>query len=287
MSTLTIFTPTYNRVKFLPKCYESLLGQTSRDFIWQIVDDGSTDGTEALIQAYIAEGKLAIDYCWQENGGKASAINRSLEKTDTPFWLCLDSDDFLFPTAVEQILAECERIRNDEKVAGVFAVRSDINGLPMTGKDVPEEVVYATQLDIRYRYCVEPEYAQVYKTGIISQYRFPQYPEERFMTESWMQDQIDQRYQFRIMHGAVMACEYLPDGYTNNYYRLIRRNPRGFLDFYAQRVELCRIFKPRLTAAIMYNAVFASLGDRRLKRKKHWLIALTWLPGKMMKRKLG
>ena len=134
---------------------------------------------------------------------------------------------------------------------------------------------------------MEPEYAQVYKTEIIRQYRFPQYLGERFMTESWMQDQIDQNYQFKVIHGAIMACEYLPDGYTNNYYRLIKRNPRGFLDFYAQRVELCRIFKPRLTAAIMYNAVYDSLGDKQLKRKKHWLIALTWLPGKLMKRKLG
>ena len=261
------------------------MAQTSQDFVWQIVDDGSTDGTDVLIQSYIDEGKIKINYCWKENGGKASAINHSLEITNTPFWLCLDSDDYLFPNAVEQILAACEHIRDDEKICGVFAVRSDVNGKPMTGKDIPGDIEFATQSDIRFRYRVEPEYAQIYKSEIVKKFCFPQYPGERFMTESWMQDQIDQIYQFKIIHGTIMACEYLPDGYTHNYYQLIKRNPRGFLDFYAQRIELYKILKPRLTAAIMYNAVFDSLGDKQIKRKKHWLVTLTRIPGKMMRRK--
>ena len=60
--TLCVFTPTYNRAYILPALYESLLAQTDKDFQWMIVDDGSTDDTEALVAGWIAEGRLLIDY---------------------------------------------------------------------------------------------------------------------------------------------------------------------------------------------------------------------------------
>ena len=44
--TLTIFTPTFNRAYTLHLCYESLKRQTSKDFVWLIIDDGSTDNTK-------------------------------------------------------------------------------------------------------------------------------------------------------------------------------------------------------------------------------------------------
>ena len=47
--TLTVFTPTYNRAYTLHLCYESLKRQTCKDFIWLIIDDGSTDNTKELV----------------------------------------------------------------------------------------------------------------------------------------------------------------------------------------------------------------------------------------------
>ena len=46
MATLTVFTPTYNRAYILNQCYESLVRQSCKDFIWLIIDDGSTDNTK-------------------------------------------------------------------------------------------------------------------------------------------------------------------------------------------------------------------------------------------------
>ena len=72
---LSIITPTYNRAYILPKCYESLVNQTIKDFEWIVVDDGSTDNTENLINSFIKENKIDIKYVKQENGGKPSAHN--------------------------------------------------------------------------------------------------------------------------------------------------------------------------------------------------------------------
>ena len=60
MKALTIFTPTYNRAYILPQLYDSLCRQTNMDFVWLIVDDGSEDDTERLVQRWIQKNKIVI-----------------------------------------------------------------------------------------------------------------------------------------------------------------------------------------------------------------------------------
>ena len=80
-----------------------------------------------------------------------------------------------------------------------------------------------------------------------------------------------------------MVCEYLPGGLTNNYWKLIRNNPKSFLDFYGQRTELCKLFVPRIIAGIMYNTVYALIDDKGISKKKNFVIRLTTIPGKVLK----
>lgn len=51
MKLLTIFTPTYNRKHTIGRTYDSLLRQTSKDFNWLIIDDGSIDGTKEWVES--------------------------------------------------------------------------------------------------------------------------------------------------------------------------------------------------------------------------------------------
>lgn len=62
MNLLTIFTPSYNRAYILPKLYESLKRQTDKRFEWVIVDDGSVDDTESLVNGWINESLININY---------------------------------------------------------------------------------------------------------------------------------------------------------------------------------------------------------------------------------
>ena len=68
--TLTVFTPTYNRAHMLTSLYESLKNQTDKDFLWLIVDDGSSDSTCDLVKTFIDENEILIKYVKQENRGK-------------------------------------------------------------------------------------------------------------------------------------------------------------------------------------------------------------------------
>ena len=66
MVLLTVFTPTYNRAHTLPEAYCSLKAQTSKNFLWLIVDDGSTDRTAALVSAWMqAEKAFTIRYLYR------------------------------------------------------------------------------------------------------------------------------------------------------------------------------------------------------------------------------
>ena len=68
----TVFTPTYNRARLLKRLYESLKEQSDKDFEWIIVDDGSKDNTEEVVQGFIKEKSISRYECWicilRENG---------------------------------------------------------------------------------------------------------------------------------------------------------------------------------------------------------------------------
>ena len=86
-------------------CYESLKRQTCKDFIWLIIDDGSTDDTKELVDSWILENKVEIRYYYQENQGMHGAHNTAYEKIDTELNVCIDSDDYMPDDAVEKIVS--------------------------------------------------------------------------------------------------------------------------------------------------------------------------------------
>ena len=107
----TIFTPTYNRAHTLPRVYESLLAQTFRDFEWLIVDDGSSDDTRELIGTWRQDGKISIQYHYQENQGKHFAHNLALQHARGNLFTVLDSDDECLPGALDLFASQWDEIQ--------------------------------------------------------------------------------------------------------------------------------------------------------------------------------
>ena len=105
---ITVFTPTYNRAYILPQCYEALKRQTCQDFIWQIVDDGSTDNTRELVDKWIQEGTIEIQYIYQQNKGMFGAHNTGHKNLTTELCIGCDSDDYLFDDCIRQVLDRWE-----------------------------------------------------------------------------------------------------------------------------------------------------------------------------------
>jgi glycosyltransferase involved in cell wall biosynthesis len=100
---ITVFTPTYNRASLLSRLYDSLVLNHSSDFEWLIVDDGSQDDTESVVNTFIAEDKLNIRYIKQLNGGKHRAINHGVAEARGELFFIVDSDDYLSDNALERV----------------------------------------------------------------------------------------------------------------------------------------------------------------------------------------
>ena len=118
MKTLTVFTPTFNRAECLRRCYESLLRQTCRDFVWLVIDDGSSDGTADLVREWQRAGHLEIRYHYQENGGMHTAHNAAYGLMDTELNVSLATDDLMTEDAVATILKLWKR-RGIARMAGI------------------------------------------------------------------------------------------------------------------------------------------------------------------------
>ena len=101
---ITVFTPTYNRAYILHQCYEALKRQTNKNFIWLIIDDGSTDNTYNLVKGWIEEGIIDIDYHKQENLGMHGAHNTAHKLLKTELCIGCDSDDYLMDDCIERVL---------------------------------------------------------------------------------------------------------------------------------------------------------------------------------------
>lgn len=93
---VSVVIPTYNRREMVVEAIESVLAQTYRDFEVIVIDDGSTDGTEAHLQPYLASGRIAYER--QENRGVAAARNTGIRLARGELVCFLDSDDLWSPT---------------------------------------------------------------------------------------------------------------------------------------------------------------------------------------------
>ena len=100
---ITVFTPSFNRAHLLSRLYDSLLKQTTNDFEWLIVDDGSTDDTETKVEEFINKGELPIRYYKQQNGGKHRAINTGVQLASGELFFIVDSDDGLVHDCIQKV----------------------------------------------------------------------------------------------------------------------------------------------------------------------------------------
>jgi glycosyltransferase involved in cell wall biosynthesis len=103
-NTCSIIIPTYNRSEYLAEAVESCLNQTVPCEV-VIVDDGSTDSTEELIEYY----KDRVLYLKKENGGPASAMNYGIERCSGDILMFGASDDIQLPNKVELSLQAIQR----------------------------------------------------------------------------------------------------------------------------------------------------------------------------------
>ncbi len=227
MVKLTVFTPAYNRAHTLPRTYRSLLGQSCKDFIWLIVDDGSTDGTAALVKSWMRQDNgFEIQYIYKENGGMHTAHNTAYENIHTELNVCIDSDDCMGENAVALILEKWESVK-ERGYAGLIGLDADFDG-KVIGAGFPANL-QETTLSGYYAAGGSGDKKLVYRTDVIKRYPpYPTFAGEKYVALAYKYTLIDQDFKLAVLNRVLCNVEYQADGSSRNMLRQYLKNPKGF-----------------------------------------------------------
>lgn len=226
MKKITYLTATWNRENLLPNLYKSLVNQTNKDFIWMIVDDGSTDNTKSLIKTWIDEDKIEIKYYHKKNGGKHTALNIGNSKCKTEFICYVDSDDFLTNDCTQILYSKFDKCKKDN-IVGIVGRRATYKGAPFNENWCNEEqLVNFSELSSKFGYSQDT--ILVFKTSIVNQFSFPVFKDEKFVTESVLYNQFLYNYKLLAIKELVYLSEYQEAGYSNQGLKLFLKNPQGY-----------------------------------------------------------
>ena len=235
---ITVFTPTYNREKELHALYDSLLSQKYKDFEWLIVDDGSKDNTEAYIESLKKEKKLKIKYIRKENGGKPSAYNVGLENAKGEVFLCVDSDDIISGDALEIINNDFTKKYSDDLIGFAYNRAYITDKKKVIGTRFPDDVKEAYYYDIYSKLNVKGDKLMTFKTSIAREYLFPIIDGEKFVPEALVYNRLAKKYKFGLSNKIIGYSEYLPGGYSANYFSLVKRNPKGNALYFKEKYDI-------------------------------------------------
>ena len=278
---VTVFTPTYNRAHILHRCSESLCAQTSYDFKWLIVDDGSADGTGELVKGWFAQEKrFPIEYHYKENGGLHTAYNLALEYVDTELFACLESDDIFTPDAITIIERVWAELRGSGCV-GFISLCRDMDG-KLIGTLFPEDV--KTTLYREHRRIAPGDKQYVFRTDALKQV-FPMrvFPGERFFDPKYRFFALDDIGPLAVTNEIFDFTDYQPDGLTHTMMRQYYNSPNSFAEYrklYMQLPDRTPRYIMKQNIHYVASCCLAGKLDKALKespRKGYTLLA--FLPG--------
>ncbi len=280
---LTIFTPVYNRAEKIKNLYVSLINQTVQDFVWIIVDDGSQDNIDEVVESFKNAGKININYYSQKNQGKHVAHNFGVTHCDTRFFVCVDSDDALLPYAVEEILNyidENEKKLNEPLIAGILAYRGYSENEKIG--EYPDSLSPASLAELYDCRKMTGDTVLVFKTEVIKKYPFPVFEGERFLRESIAYDLIDEKYKYLILDKILQTGEYCDDGLSKNASSLEIKSPLGAALYRYHESKKAKNIKSKMRNLTAY-VFFSKIGRNTMEcRKKlgivypiYWLLSIS------------
>lgn len=232
---ISIFTPTYNRAYLLKALKSCMDKQKNMNFEWIIIDDGSTDNTEKLVNSWLEQTTpYCIKYIKQKNQGKHIAFNEAVKYAKGEWFICVDSDDQLTENAVNIMTSDvnefpygCVGIVYPKELADVYKEKEweKINGKKI---DI---------MDLKVEYGI-PESTILMKMSEFQDLEFPQMENEKFIPESWLYQKLIQRGKFLAKNKKFYIAEYQDDGLTKNVWNLWAKNAMGVLSVLREKYNL-------------------------------------------------
>ena len=174
MNTVSVIVPIYNAEKYLAKCIESLIHQTYHALQIILVDDGSTDGSRAIVERVIGENKgVNIRLIVQENAGVSAARNRGIQEAKGDYVALLDADDFWLSGYIAEVCRMMAYYPNMEAYSTAFDITS---GDSRVRAAVPENegVVNPAEEALKSRYPIIPSTSTLLRSEVLDCGGFPE-----------------------------------------------------------------------------------------------------------------
>ena len=231
MNLIRVFTPTYNRVELLARCFESMKRQTSHDFIWMIIDDGSADGTREAVQNWKESRQdFEIEYYYKENGGLHTAYNEAISHIVTPLCVCIDSDDYMPDDAVEKIINFWEK-EGADGYAGIVGLDYTVDG-HMIGDRLPgQKTVNLIDLMVGRYQIKNGDRTNVVRTELYKKYApMKVFPGEKNFNPHYMHLQISLEYDFLVLNENLRYVDYQNGGMSASILKQYRNSPNSFAE---------------------------------------------------------
>lgn len=239
---LSILTATYNRAEYLQKLYESIVKNLidELDVEWLIMDDGSSDNTQEIVQKIIEECKpqsnLKILFYKQENQGKMQAINNLMQHVTGELVIDCDSDDIFVNDAFRKIYNKKDVLLSNNKLYGLIFLKNE-NDNKLSGNKFNKENEETTMFDLYFKEGIVGEKVIVFRTDIRKKYKHEIVGNEKFITEARMYHKMDELYRVKCFNEVIEQGEYLENGYTSNIIDTFKKSPKGYFEYFKEILE--------------------------------------------------
>jgi len=251
----TIFIPTFNRKNLLARALDSINQQSFRDFEVVIVDDGSTDDTAKLVEAWQEKSLFPLRYFWQENRGKPAAHNLGISNAKGLFTIILDSDDCLAPDVLRWLWNRWKLLKpaDQKMLGGIEGLCADMNSGMILGDYFPQNDLISNYLETRHRLHVSGDKKNMIKTSVLCEYPFPLFRGEKHVRESLVWNRMARHYDFLYVNKIIELVEYQSDGLSKKVRKLRLDNPLGFR---LSHLEMLHNHSNYLSARELYYEAF-------------------------------
>ncbi len=285
---LSILTATYNRGKFLKRLYESILNNLidDMDVEWLIMDDGSTDDTNEVVQEFQPKKNFEIKLYKQENQGKMNAINNLMEYITGELCIECDSDDFFAENALKIINNKYKIIQENQNLYALVFLKNEYKG-KLSGNYFFNENIDTTMFDLYFKKNITGEKIIIYNSSIRKKYKYLVEEGEKFCTEARLHHQMDQKYKIRCYNEVLIEGEYQADGYTSNMNKIFVENPKGFYEYFKEilKLDMSNVILKKRIYVIKHYILFAYLSKSKIKLSdvnsiiNKYLIIVMYIPG--------
>ncbi len=230
---ISIITPAYNRAHTLPRLFESIEQQTYPCHEVIVVDDGSSDDTQSLVEAWASRVEFPVRYIFQHNSGRHVAHNTGVLAARGELIFPVDSDDWLPVDSLAIIADAWESIPQAQRAdfAGIEGLCAFADG-KVSGTLYPEDVFDSDYIRTRYDQGVYGDRKSALRADLLKKYLYPVFEGEKHIRDSFIWKEIALHYRTRYLNKTLQFIEYQADGLSANPFKMRTGNPQGFAHYF-------------------------------------------------------